>query len=110
VVGVQIFIKHKNHLELTEGGFLADTYHAYENIIHSSVQYAAKHNLEKVSYGLVLNQTKNRLLDQDTRKPIYLITLGAGAMHPMAAGAIDPKAQFPQLYWREKAAFSNLPL
>jgi hypothetical protein len=53
VVGVQIFIKHKNHLELTEGGFLIDTFHAYENIIMASVQYAAEHNLERVSYGLL---------------------------------------------------------
>jgi hypothetical protein len=107
VVGVQIFIKHKNHLELTEGGFLVDTYHAYENIILASVQYAAEHKLEKVSYGLVLNPTKNRLLDKENRKPIYMITLGACAMQPAAAKAMDPKAQFPQLYWREKTAFPD---
>jgi hypothetical protein len=109
VVGVQIFIKHKNYLELTEGGFLTDTYHAYENIILASVQYAAEHNFERVSYGLVLNQTKDRLLDKNTRKPIYLITMGA-AMHPNASGHMDPKAQFPQLYWKERSTFPESPL
>ncbi len=103
VVGVQIFIKHKNHLELTEGGFLADTCHAYENIIIASVQYAAEHNLDKVSYGLVLNQTKERLLDKDTRKPIYMITISADPMHPGSSGQMDPRAQFPQLYWKERS-------
>ncbi len=112
VVGVQIFIQHKNYLELTEGGFLADTYHAYENIILASVQYAAEHNLEKVSYGLVLNQTKDRLLDKNTRKPVYMITMGTGAMPTTANGHVDSKIneQFPQLYWRERSNFPNLPL
>ena len=102
VVGVQIFIKHKHYLELTEGGFLADTFHAYENIMLASVQYAAEHNLEKVSYGLILNQAKDRLLDKDTRKPIYMITLGTGKMPTAATGHMDPHEQFPQLYWKQR--------
>ncbi len=110
VVGVQIFLKHKNHLELTEGGFLADTYHAYENIILSSVQYATEHNLERVSYGLILNQTKDRLLDKNTRKPIYMITLGEQTMHPTVSGHMDPKTQFPNLYWKERNGFPSNPL
>jgi hypothetical protein len=112
VVGVQIFIKHKNYLELTEGGFLVDTYHAYENIIVSSVKYAAEHNLERVSYGLVLNQTKDRLLDKETRKPVYMINLGTGKLPAIAVGHMDSRIheQFPQLYWRERSSFPNLPL
>ena len=112
VVGVQIFIKHNHYLELTEGGFLADNYHAYENIILASVQYAAEHNLEKVSYGLILNQAKNRLLDKNTRKPIYMITMGNRTMHTTAVGHMDPRAheQFPQLYWKERSTFLDLPL
>jgi hypothetical protein len=111
VVGVQVFIKHKNYLELTEGGFLADTYHAYENIILASVEYAAERNLEKVSYGLILNQAKNRLLDKNTRKPIYMITLGSKAADA-TTGHIERSAheQFPQLYWRERSTFQGLPL
>jgi hypothetical protein len=109
VVGVQIFIKHKRYLELTEGGFLSDTYHAYENIILASVEYAAGHNLEKVSYGLILNQAKDRLLDKTTRKPIYMITLGPGTMPLSASGHMDPRAQFPRLYWRERSTFPDRP-
>jgi len=110
IVGVQIFIKHKNCLESTEGGFLVDTYHAYENIIVASVQYAAEHNLDKVSYGLVLNQTKDRLLDKDTRKPIYMITMGTGARHPNNTGQNGPRAQFPSLYWKPRSAYPNSPI
>ncbi len=109
IVGVQIFIKHRNFLELTEGGFLTDTYHAYENIIFASVQYAAEHNFERVSYGLILNQAKNRLLDKDTRKPVYMVTMGS---QTSPIGQLDRRAheQFPQLYWRDRSSFPNLPL
>ena len=112
VVGVQIFIRHRNYLELTEGGFLTDTCHAYENIIMSSVQYAAEHGLEKVSYGLILNQTKDRLLDKEGRRPIYMISMGAGTTHSSAMGHVDPRAheQFPRLYWKDRSAFPDRPL
>jgi hypothetical protein len=51
VVGVQTFIRHPKHIELTEGGFLSHTYHAYENIILESVRYAVRNGLERVITG-----------------------------------------------------------
>ena len=112
VVGVQIFIRHERHLELTEGGFLSQTYHAYENIIVASVRYAVEHGLDRVNYGLILNQPKDRLMDKDTRKPVFLVMFSRDAVDPASLDDYRYKAheRFPTLYWRERSAFPNLPL
>jgi len=111
VVGVQTFIRHVRHLELTEGGFVdhRQTYHAYENIIVASVNYAVENHLEKVSFGLISNPAKDRLMDQDTRRPIYLIMffrswLTAGLLWPYKFWA---HRRFPLPYWRKNAKGSG---
>jgi len=108
VIGVQTFIRHIRHLELTEGGFAdhRQTYHAYENIIVASVKYAVENHLEKVSYGLISNPAKDRLMDTTTRQPIYLIMifrswLAAGLLWPYKFWA---HRRFPLPYWRKKRA------
>lgn len=112
IVGVQIFIRHERHLELTEGGFLSQTYHAYENIIVASVRYAAEHGLVRVSYGLILNQAKNRLMDKDTRKPVFLVMFSRAALDPAFINNYRHSAheRFPMLYWRERSAFPHITL
>ena len=112
VVGVQIFIRYQRHLELTEGGFLSQTYHAYENIILASVRYAAEQGLDRVSYGLILNQPKDRLMDKDTRKPVFLVLFFRDKPDPATLDDYRYHAheRFPMLYWRERTAFPSLPL
>ena len=112
VVGVQIFIRHKNHLELTEGGFLSDTFHAYENIIVASVRYAVEMGLDRVSYGLILNQTKDRLMDKDSRKPVFMVMFFQQPVEPSALNMYKYGAheRFPMLRWKDKSEFSKLPI
>ncbi len=112
VVGAQTFIRHRNHLELTEGGFLSQTYHAYENIIVSSVRYAVESGLDRVSYGLILNQPKDRLMDSDTREPVFLIMFFDRMPGEAERAALREKAheRFPMLFWRERSGFRTLPL
>ena len=106
VVGVQIFLRHQHHLELTEGGFFSQTCHAYENIIMASLRYAVDNGLEKVSYGLILNPNKERLLDADTRVPVYLIIFFREDPPPPARAQMRALAheRFPMLVWKERGA------
>lgn len=112
IVGVQIFIRHEHHLELTEGGFLSQTYHAYENIIVASVRYAVEQGLDRVSYGLILNRPKDRLMDKDTRKPVFMVMFFRNAVDLASVEHYRRKAHepFPMLYWKERSAFPHLPL
>jgi hypothetical protein len=114
VVGVQSFIRHDRHLELTEGGFLSTekTYHAYENIMIASVRYAMDHGLEKVSYGLITNAAKDRLMDRQGRKPLMFVMF---FRHELAARLMQlyrhkAHERFPMPYWRDPETFSSLPL
>ncbi len=104
VVGVQIFLRHRRHFELTEGGFFSQTYHAYENIIMASLRYAVQNGLEKVSYGLILNANKERLLDRDTRLPVYLVMFFREEPPPQAKAQMRVQAheRFPMLVWKER--------
>ena len=112
VVGVQIFIQHEHHLELTEGGFLSQTYHAYENIIVASVRYAVKNGLDQVNYGLILNRAKDRLMDKDTRRPVFMVMFFRDAVDPSSLDMHRYQAheRFPMLYWKDRSTFRNLPL
>jgi len=112
VVGVQVFIRHERHLELTEGGFLSQTYHAYENIVVASVRYAVEKGLDRVSYGLILNPPKERLMDKDGRRPVFLVMFFRDAPEPASLDEHRLRAheRFPMLYWKERSAFRALPL
>lgn len=114
VVGVQTFIRHRRFLELTEGGFLADAqnYHAYENIMMAALRYARDNSLDRVSYGLIANPAKDRLMDKSSRSPIFLVMF---FRHKLAAALFKPyryriHARFPMLYWKDRAGFGELPL
>ncbi len=112
IVGAQSFIRHRHHLELTEGGFMSQSYHAYENIIVSSVRYAVENGLDRVSYGLILNRPKDRLMDSDTRDPVFLVMFFERMPEESELAAYRENAheRFPTLYWRDRSAFPNLPL
>ena len=109
VVGVQIFLRHQRHLELTEGGFFSQTYHAYENIIMASLRYAVENGLERVSYGLILNPNKERLLDADTRVPVYLVMFFREEPPPQAKAQMRALAheRFPMLVWKESGQYGR---
>ena len=111
VVGVQSFIRHRNHLELTEGGFLTRTYHAYENIMVSSVRYGVENGLDRVGYGLVLNRPKDRLLDTETRTPVYLIMFFDHLPEESEIAICRRSAheRFPTMPWRERNSFPTPP-
>lgn len=114
VVGVQTFIRHDNHLELSEGGFLRGekTYHAYENIIVASVRYAAKHGLEKVGYGLISNFAKNRLMDKHSRTPVFLVMFFRWRIAAALCGPYRHFAhkRFPMPFWQKRNGFSRLSI
>jgi hypothetical protein len=114
VVGVQTFIKHVSYIELTEGGFSSSeqTYHAYENIIVASIRYAVEHGLDKVSYGLISNPAKDRLMDKDTHEPIFLVMFFRSKIAATVCNLYRYKAhkRFSIPYWRDRSVFHYLPI
>lgn len=113
VVGVQNFMRHSRHLELTEGGFLSGepTYHAYENIIVTSARYAAGQGLENVSYGLITNRAKDRLMDRAGRRPLHFIMFFRNPLVARLMRLYRYRAhrRFPMPYWRDPSAFPAPP-
>jgi hypothetical protein len=112
LVGIQSFVRHPRHLELSEGGFLAQTYHAYEAIMVASVRWAAGRGLERVNYGLINNPAKDRLMDPQPRAPIFLVMLFRSRL---AAALAAPYRWFAHRrlrlpYWRPRSAFAELAL
>lgn len=77
ITGLQSFVRHRDRLELSEGGFdrSRDTHHAYEAIIAASVGYAITNGLGSVGYGGIWNAAKDRYTDPDGRGKIYLLLL-----------------------------------
>ncbi len=114
IVGVETFIRHERYLELTEGGFIGDAqiYHAYENIIVASVRYAVEHGLERVSYGIISNPAKDRLMDKTGRKPVFLVMFFRNKLTATLFKPYRHKAheRFAMPYWRDRNVFDNLPL
>jgi len=80
LTGLQSFVRHRDRLELSEGGFdrSQDNHHAYETIIAESVAYAAKHGLDAVGFGGIWNPAKDRYTDRERRSPVYLLQLYPG--------------------------------
>ncbi len=114
VVGVQSFMRHDRHLELTEGGFLSSVpnYHAYENIIVASARYASEQGLERVSYGLITNRAKDRLMDSQGRKPLLFIMFFRNSLAANLMQLYRRRAhkRFPMPYWRDPGIFASLPV
>jgi hypothetical protein len=112
ITGVQIFLRHPRHLELTEGGFAPQTFRAYENIILASVRYCQEHGLDRVNYGLILNETKDRLMDLEKRKPIFLVMLFRDPPGPDAYENYRNRAheRFGRLMWKDRSHFTHLAL
>lgn len=79
VTGLQSFVRHRDRLELSEGGFdrSAPNHHAYEAIIAESISYAVEHGLERLGYGGIWNEGKDRYTDRERRGKIYLLQLYA---------------------------------
>lgn len=63
--GHQSFLHSGDGLHCQAGVFdrrHKSTYHAYENIIVSSVEYALEHNLQRIDWGPVINETKAKMM------------------------------------------------
>jgi hypothetical protein len=63
--GHQSFLHAGDSLHCQAGAFdrrRKSTYHAYENIIVSSVEYALQNNLQRIDYGPVTNETKAKMM------------------------------------------------
>ncbi len=105
LTGVQIFLRHTHHLELTEGGFLPENFKASENIVLASVRFCEENQLERVSYGLVLNETKDRLMDQENRQPLYLVMFFAQEPEASQKEAYELHAheRFSRLFWKNSS-------
>ena len=82
LTGLQSFVRHRDRLELSEGGFdrSHNIHHAYEAIITESVGYAAEHHIGFVGYGGIWNASKDRYTDKDGREKIYLLQLYPGKL------------------------------
>lgn len=79
VTGLQSFVRHRDRLELSEGGFdrSSPSHHAYEAIITESVSYAIRNGLSQVGYGGIWNAGKDRYTDREGRGTVYLLQLYA---------------------------------
>ncbi|MGI9641795.1 MAG: hypothetical protein ACR2N9_03325 [Acidimicrobiia bacterium] len=79
--GLQSFVRHRNRLELSEGGFdrSRDIHHSYEAILAESVAFAAQHDLDAVGYGGIWNAGKDRYTEREGRRKIHLLQLYRGA-------------------------------
>ncbi len=79
LTGLQSFVRHRERLELSEGGFdrSTKTHHAYEAIIAESVAYAVRAGLGQVGYGGIWNAGKDRYTDREPREKIYVLQLYA---------------------------------
>ena len=77
ITGLQSFVRHRDRLELSEGGFdrSRDTHHAYEAIIAESVAFAADNGLAAVGYGGIWNPAKDRYTERTGRGRIHLLQL-----------------------------------
>lgn len=82
LTGLQSFVRHRDRIELSEGGFdrTRNTHHAYEAIMAESVAYAATHGLDAVGYGGIWNPAKDRYTTRADREQIYLLQLYPGAI------------------------------
>jgi len=80
LTGLQSFVRHRERLELSEGGFdrTLDNHHAYEAIIAESVAFATQHDLDAVGYGGIWNPGKDRYTESTGRKQIHLLQLYRG--------------------------------
>lgn len=80
LTGLQSFVRHRDRLELSEGGFdrSRDNHHAYEAIMAESVAVAAKHGLDAVGYGGIWNPAKDRYTASSGRESVYLLQLYPG--------------------------------
>ena len=64
-VGHQSFCHSGHGLACQSGAFdraRKSTYHAYENIIVASVEYALEHRLQRIDYGPTTNETKAKMM------------------------------------------------
>ena len=88
LAGLQSFVRHRDRLELSEGGFdrSRDTHHAYEAILSASVGYAIRGGLRYVGYGGIWNATKDRYTDAGNRQKIYLLQLYSNGIQYRLAG------------------------
>lgn len=79
VTGLQSFMRHRDRLELVEGGFFRDgpNHHAYEAIIAESVAHAVRNGLGAVGYGGIWNAGKDRYCDKEGRGRVHLLMVYA---------------------------------
>ncbi|NNC74734.1 MAG: hypothetical protein HKN93_04400 [Acidimicrobiia bacterium] len=77
ITGLQSFVRHRDVLELSEGGFerSRDNHHAYEAIIAESVGFAVSRGLQAIGYGGIWNAAKDRYTDPTGRGKVYLLQL-----------------------------------
>jgi hypothetical protein len=66
LVGYQSFVVSDRTLYCLSGVFdrtYHTTYHAYENIILKSIEFALDRGLDKIEYGIILNPTKAKMMN-----------------------------------------------
>lgn len=74
-LGYHSFIHTGSSLRLVHGAFdrtLDTTQHSYENIMTAATDYAIRRGLKTVYFGPVMNETKNRLMNQTIPTNVFL--------------------------------------
>jgi hypothetical protein len=65
ITGYHSFLQTGSTLRMMHGAFNRDmksTYHAYENLILASIDFAINQQLKKVYFGPIMNETKRRMM------------------------------------------------
>ena len=104
--GYHSFIVFKNQIRCLNGAFnrnLATTYHAYENMIYSVVEYAVENEILTVYFGPTLNETKKRMMNNFFPTQLYI-----SSKMPLLLKLFVPLLRRSRLNARELMEFSGI--
>lgn len=85
--GYHSFLRCDTHLRCMHGAFNRDlrtTFHAYENMIYNVVEYGIEHQLNRIYFGPVLNETKRRMMNEFVTTKLYVYSRFPGMLKLMA--------------------------
>ena len=79
-VGYQAAVKTGKHFSGLHGAFdrqRATTYHAYSILFVKMVEFAVEHELKMIDFGVVLNETKKRMVNKTNQLSYFLLSKSA---------------------------------
>jgi len=76
-IGYQAAIMTGHHLNALHGAFdrnLKSTYHAYDILFVKMTEFAIDHNLKTIDFGAVLNETKQKMINETVDMSYFLVS------------------------------------